>query len=327
MDRLEQREADSRRTYSVVSPVAAGELIYSVERERERRTAVTEIRLDRSLTSCVSVSIVSVEEWDSERHSEWNLGKNFTTLNNKIDLLPLRCSVPGACSVSNSRRMRYSKSLENDGSARVGTGRAAFDWLLCRPTNSHVEFHPFSVPFPVPLPECIRRVRVIELRERWMPFSPLWEWFWADWSSRICWVISIEFRPIEWKKNLLSIIPSYCWLCNGCPPSSLAMEEFRRRCCSAIVLGRSRAELVNEQLLSFGQGKVHLPSTATNDGGTGACVAGDEVGFDGEVFVLVIGGFSEFELSSITRRLGHDGDVWNEKRDDEEITDVRCLLL
>lgn len=98
------------------------------------------------------------------------------------------------------------------------------------------------------------------------------------------------------------------------------MEELRRRCCSAIVLGRSRAVLVNEQQLSFGQGNVNLPSTAANDGGRSVCVTGDEVGFDGEVFALVIGGFSEFELSSITRRLGHDGDVWNEKTDYREMT-------
>ena len=98
------------------------------------------------------------------------------------------------------------------------------------------------------------------------------------------------------------------------------MEEFRRRCCSAIVLGRSRAVLVNEQHLSFGQGNVNLPSTATNDGGTDACIIGDGAGFGGEVFVVVIGGFSEFELSSITRRLGHDGDVWNEETDYREMT-------
>lgn len=68
--------------------------------------------------------------------------------------------------MSNSRRMRYSKSLESDGPARVGTGSVAFEWLLFRSTNSHVEFSSFSLPLSVPLPECMRRVRVSELRER-----------------------------------------------------------------------------------------------------------------------------------------------------------------
>lgn len=38
-------------------------------------------------------------------------------------------------------------------------------------------------------PAFIKSVRVIELLDRWIPFSPFWLRC-ADWSSRICWFIS-----------------------------------------------------------------------------------------------------------------------------------------
>ena len=183
------------------------------------------------------------------------------------------------------------------------------------------------------LPAFINRVRVIELRDRGIglsvELSPLVFMVWVVWSSMMRWWISSRKKNKGFfLRRSVSLLPSYCWLFNGCPPSNLAIDEFRRRCWSGVSLELSNQTSRDEGVKMIETSRLPLVGGVVATGVPWAwVVSGVGNNVLAGMWLWLNDESSEFELSSTTSRAGNEedgedgdgGDVWdwNERVNEE----------